>query len=71
DKQIDKLHLSKQKTYKIKKEYKTKGSQAWKDAEKDQEKVKKNNIEEAPTVYIDGKKLDNPYDYKEYKKDLR
>ncbi|OAW56905.1 protein-disulfide isomerase [Staphylococcus epidermidis] len=71
DEQIVKLHLSKQKTYKIKKEYKTKGSQAWKDAEKDQEKVKKNNIEEAPTVYIDGKKLDNPYDYKEYKKDLR
>lgn len=39
-----------------------------------QKKIKKrwkNNIEEAPTVYIDGKKLDNPYDYKEYKKDLR
>lgn len=71
DKQINKLNLSKSKTQKIKKAYKTKNNKSWKDAEKDRKQAKKDKIKEVPTVYIDGKKLENPYSYNEYKKKLK
>lgn len=71
DKQINKLNLSRKKTKQIKNDYKTKNSQSWKDAKKDKIKYKKNNIKQAPTVFINGKKLKDPYNYKEYKKYLK
>lgn len=71
DNQIDKLDLSKRKTNKIKRDYKTKNSQSWKDAQKDVKRYKDKNVKEAPTVYVNGKKLKDPYNYKEYKKYLK
>lgn len=38
---------------------------------KDQKIYKKNNIQEAPTVVINGKEIQDVYDYKEYKKYLK
>ena len=70
DKQIDKLNISNNKAKKIKIDYKKKNSQSWRDAKKDQKIYKKNNIQEAPTVVINGKEIQDVYDYKEYKKYL-
>lgn len=71
DKQIDKLDITDEKALKIKKEYRTKNSQSWKNAKEDQKESKKKRIQEAPTVYINDKKIKNPYDYQEYKEHLR
>ncbi|MCG1063153.1 DsbA family protein [Staphylococcus epidermidis] len=71
DNQIDKLNLSKSKTNEVKRDYKTKNSQSWKDAQKDVKRYKDKSVKEAPTVYVNGKKLKNPYNYKEYKKYLK
>ena len=71
DKQIDKLNISNNKAKKIKIDYKKKNSQSWRDAKKDQKIYKKNNIQEAPTVVINGKEIQDIYDYKEYKKYLK
>lgn len=71
DKQIDKLNISNRKAKKIKIDYKKKNSQSWRDAKKDQKIYKKNNIQEAPTVVINGKEIQDVYDYKEYKKYLK
>ena len=71
DKQIDKLNISNNKAKKIKIDYKKKNSQSWRDAKKDQKIYKKNNIQEAPTVVINGKESQDVYDYKEYKKYLK
>ena len=71
DKQIDKLNISNNKAKKIKIDYKKKNSQSWRDAKKDQKIYKKNNIQEAPTVVINGKEIQDVYDYKEYKKYLK
>lgn len=70
DEQINKLHISDEQSQKIKKDYKTKNSKAWKDTQKDQKRYKDNDVREAPTVFINGKKIKNVYDYKEYKKHL-
>ncbi|MEJ7187798.1 thioredoxin domain-containing protein [Staphylococcus epidermidis] len=71
DKQIDKLNLSKHKANKIKEDYRTKNSESWKDAQKDIKRYKDKDVKEAPTVYVNGKKLKDPYSYKEYKKYLK
>lgn len=71
DKQIDKLNISNNKAKKIKIDYKKKNSQSWRDAKKDQKIYKENNIQEAPTVVINGKEIQDVYDYKEYKKYLK
>lgn len=71
DKQIDRLNISGKKVKKIKRDYKTKNSQSWKDAQEDLKEYKKRGIEKAPTVYVDGKKLDNPSDIDEYKDNMR
>lgn len=71
DQQIDKLNISNKKAKKIKKDYKAKNSQSWKDAQKDIKLYKDKKINEAPTVYVNGKKLKDPYSYTEYKKYLK
>jgi len=68
DKQIDKLNIDNAQKEKIKKEYKTKDSKSWKAAKKDQKQYKENNIDTAPTIYIGGEKVEDPYDYDNYKK---
>ncbi|MDU7884746.1 MAG: thioredoxin domain-containing protein [Klebsiella michiganensis] len=71
DCQIDKLNITNNQKFKIKKDYKMINSQSWKDAQKDQKIYKENNIQEAPTVVINGKEIQDIYDYKEYKKYLK
>ena len=71
DKEINKLHISEKNKKAIKKEYKTKNSESWQKANKDKKIAKKNNIKSAPTVYINNKKIKNPYNIKEYKKQLK
>lgn len=68
DDEIKNLNINNKKKEKIIKEYKEKNSKAWKDAEKDKKLYKKNDIKEAPTVYVNGERVDNPYKYSEYKK---
>ncbi|AYU56025.1 DsbA family protein [Staphylococcus debuckii] len=67
DKIIDELNISDQQKADIKKDYKTKDSQSWKDAEKDKKFAKRKNIDTVPVVFVDGTKLDDPYHFKEYK----
>lgn len=71
DKEISNLHISEESKNAIKKEYKTQNSKSWRQADKDKQIAKKNNIKSAPTIYINNKKIKNPYNIKEYKKQLR
>lgn len=68
DKQIDRLSLDDSTKEKIKKDYKTRNSKSWEAAKKDQKLYKKNKIKTAPTVYIGGDKVEDPYKYSNYKK---
>lgn len=67
DKQIDKLSIDSKQKEKIKKDYKTEDSKSWKAAQKDKEQAEDKNIDTAPTVYIGGEKVEDPYDYDNYK----
>lgn len=71
DKQVDKLDVSENMAREIKKDYKIKNSKSWKDAQEDLNEYKKKGIEKAPTVYVDGNKLDNPSDIDEYKHNMK
>ncbi|ANK39127.1 DsbA family protein [Staphylococcus equorum] len=68
DKQIDKLSIDNKQKEKIKKDYKTEDSKSWKAAQKDKKQAEDKNIDTAPTVYIGGEKVEDPYDYDNYKK---
>lgn len=71
DSQIDKLNLSNNQKSEIKSDYKTINSQSWKDAQKDQETFRDNGIQEAPTVFVNGKRINDVYNYQEYLKYLK
>lgn len=68
DEQIDQLSLTQEEKSKIKSLYKTKNSKAWKAAENDQQRYKKNHIKQAPTVFINGTQIDDPYHFESYEK---
>ncbi|RMI85836.1 DsbA family protein [Staphylococcus pseudoxylosus] len=70
DNQIDKLPINQDMKDKIKKEYTTTDSKSWKAAKKDQQQSKENHVETAPTVYVGGEKLEDPYKFKNYKEIL-
>ena len=70
DKEIDKLDITTQQKSDIKKQYKTKNSEAWKKAEEQKELTEDNNIDTVPTVFINGKKVKDPYEVEEWKKYL-
>ncbi|WP_285491124.1 DsbA family protein [Staphylococcus haemolyticus] len=70
DKEIDKLDITTQQKSDIKKQYKTKNSEAWKKAEEQKELTEDNNIDTVPTVFINGKKVKYPYKVEEWKKYL-
>ncbi|MCH4460173.1 DsbA family protein [Staphylococcus haemolyticus] len=70
DKEIDKLDITTQQKSDIKKQYKTKNSEAWKKAEEQKEITEDNNIDTVPTVFINGKKVKDPYKVEEWKKYL-
>ncbi|MBU6947688.1 DsbA family protein [Staphylococcus haemolyticus] len=70
DKEIDKLDITTQQKSDIKKQYKTKNSEAWKKAEEQNELTEDNNIDTVPTVFINGKKVKDPYKVEEWKKYL-
>ncbi|MCG9821453.1 DsbA family protein [Staphylococcus argenteus] len=71
DKQIKNLHLDKDTENKIIKDYKTKDSKSWEAAEKDKEIAKDNHIKTTPTAFINGEKVEDPYDYESYEKLLK
>ena len=70
DNEIDKLDITTQQKTDIKKQYKTKNSEAWKKAEEQKELTEDNNIDTVPTVFINGKKVEDPYKVEEWKKYL-
>lgn len=70
DNEIEALDISQTQKDKIKKEYKTKNSDAWKEAEKQKKLTKENNIQSVPAVFINGKKVEDPYKVKNWKKYL-
>ncbi|MGW7927284.1 DsbA family protein [Staphylococcus xylosus] len=67
---IDNLNISEDKKSEIKKDYKTPNSKSWEDAKKDLKLYKKNKVTEAPTVKINGKEIEDPYNFAKYKKEL-
>ncbi|HHD6701998.1 TPA: DsbA family protein [Staphylococcus aureus] len=71
DKHIKQLHLDKETENKIIKDYKTKDSKSWKAAEKDKNIAKDNHIKTTPTAFINGEKVEDPYDYESYEKLLK
>lgn len=71
DKQIKNLHLDKKTENKIIKDYKSKDSKSWKAAEKDKKIAKDNHIKTTPTAFINGEKVEDPYDYENYEKLLK
>lgn len=70
DNEIDKLDITTQQKSDIKKQYKTKNSDAWKKAEEQKKMTEDNNIDTVPTVFINGKKVKAPYEVEEWKKYL-
>ncbi|MDU0439610.1 thioredoxin domain-containing protein [Staphylococcus haemolyticus] len=70
DNEIDKLDITTQQKSDIKKQYKTKNSDAWKKAEEQKKMTEDNNIDTIPTVFINGKKVKDPYEVEEWKKYL-
>lgn len=68
DKEISSLNISDEKKEKIKKSYKSKNSQSWKDAAKDIKLAKEKGVEEVPEVYINNKQINDTYNIKEYEK---
>ena len=70
DNEIDKLDITTQQKSDIKKQYKTKNSDAWKKTEEQKKMTEDNNIDTVPTVFINGKKVKDPYEVEEWKKYL-
>ncbi|HHO5060395.1 TPA: thioredoxin domain-containing protein, partial [Staphylococcus aureus] len=46
-------------------------SKSWKAAEKDKKIAKDNHIKTTPTAFINGEKVEDPYDYESYEKLLK
>lgn len=67
DKKLDKLPISKNKTNKIKNNYKNKGSSSWKLAKEDKQLADKHSVSTAPTIYINGNLIETPYTAKDFK----
>ena len=65
---LRKLNLSDSEEKQIKNLYKNRNSIAWKNMASDQKRIDYEHIEEMPTVKIDGKKVNNAYDYSEIKR---
>ncbi|BAS44968.1 protein-disulfide isomerase, related to DsbA [Staphylococcus schleiferi] len=60
DQQINRLSISKKQKDKIKNEYKSKNSEAWKRAEKDIIKANNEKIKLVPTLKINGEEVSDP-----------
>lgn len=71
NKQIDKLKIKDKTKKKIKKEYNKEDSKTVDTIKKDNKKAKKDKVKQVPTVFINGKKVKDPHNYKEYKKLLK
>ncbi|RIM82188.1 hypothetical protein BU107_13970 [Staphylococcus xylosus] len=71
DNTIDKLNTNKDVKNKIKSDYKDRESKAWEMVKKDRDLVKKHGIKQVPTVSIDGKIVQDPYQYDSYKRLLK
>lgn len=67
NREIENLNISKNNLDKIKKDYKTSGNESWKSASKDRVLKDKYHIKQVPTLYINGKKVKDVYDYKNVK----
>ncbi|PTH63570.1 thioredoxin domain-containing protein, partial [Staphylococcus arlettae] len=64
----DKLDIKYKTKEKIKKEYNKKNSKTVKKIDKDTNEAKKHKVKTVPSVFINGEKVKDPHDYKEYKK---
>lgn len=71
NRQIDNLDIEEGIKEKIKKEYNSADSKTADKITKDNERAKKHKIKTVPTVFINGKKVKDPYNYKEYEKLLK
>ncbi len=60
DQQIDRLSISTEQKDKIKKEYKTENSEAWKRAEKDIIRANNDKVKLVPTLKINGEEVSDP-----------
>lgn len=70
DKEIDKLEITNNQKSEIKEQYKSKNSYAWKKAEEQKKLTEDNHIKSVPTVFINGKKVKDPYTVGGWKKYL-
>lgn len=71
DRELNKLDIPKKTLKKIKIEYKKKESEAWKKAEFDKKLYNKYKNESVPSIYVNGKFIENPYNLKEILKELK
>ncbi|WP_426427771.1 DsbA family protein [Staphylococcus equorum] len=71
NKQINNLDVEEGIKEKIKKEYNRADSKPADKITKDNEQAKKHKIKTVPTVFINGKEVKDPHDYKEYEKLLK
>lgn len=69
--EIDDLDVKEEIKEKIKKEYNRADSKTADKITKDNELAKKHKIKTVPTVFINGEKVKDPHDYKEYEKLLK
>lgn len=68
DSELDKLGIPENKLQKIKKDYKTKNSESWKLAKEDQRLYEKYNVEYVPSIYVNGRFVENNDSLKDFKK---
>lgn len=68
DKNINKLHVTDKTKDKIKHDYKKQKGRTYQKAKHQHKQIKDKKISQVPTVFINGKQVHNPYDYKEYQR---
>ncbi|WP_192979001.1 thioredoxin domain-containing protein [Staphylococcus equorum] len=66
DKELSKLNIPSKSLVKIKTEYKTRNSKAWKLAKHDKKLYEKYNNEYVPSIYVNGKFIKEPNNIKEF-----
>lgn len=70
DEELNKLSLSNNIKEQINNEYKDKNSKSWKLAHNDEKLLDFYKVKQVPTIYINNKKVDDPYNKSELKKQI-
>ncbi|UXU51193.1 DsbA family protein [Staphylococcus arlettae] len=71
DRELSKLNIPPKVLNKIKKDYKSKNSKSWKLANNDKKLYDKYKNNYVPSIYVNGKFIDNPYDSSEIEKAMK